>query len=51
MAAPLLTVVLAAGKGTRMRSETPKVLHRIAGRSMLDHVLDSVGAVAPERQA
>ena len=50
MAAPLMTVVLAAGKGTRMRSDTPKVLHRIAGRSMLGHVLDRVGAVAPERQ-
>ena len=48
---PLLTVVLAAGKGTRMRSDTPKVLHRIAGRSLLGHVLDSVAAVAPERQA
>jgi bifunctional UDP-N-acetylglucosamine pyrophosphorylase / glucosamine-1-phosphate N-acetyltransferase len=50
MAASLMTVVLAAGKGTRMRSETPKVLHRIAGRSMLGHVLDRVVAVAPERQ-
>jgi bifunctional UDP-N-acetylglucosamine pyrophosphorylase/glucosamine-1-phosphate N-acetyltransferase len=50
MAVPLMTVVLAAGKGTRMRSDTPKVLHRIAGRSMLGHVLDRVGTVAPERQ-
>jgi bifunctional UDP-N-acetylglucosamine pyrophosphorylase / glucosamine-1-phosphate N-acetyltransferase len=32
-------VVLAAGQGTRMRSATPKVLHRLAGRSMLGHVL------------
>lgn len=39
MSRPLLTVVLAAGKGTRMRSALPKVLHRIAGRSMLGHVL------------
>jgi bifunctional UDP-N-acetylglucosamine pyrophosphorylase/glucosamine-1-phosphate N-acetyltransferase len=36
---PLLIVVLAAGKGVRMRSATPKVLHVIAGRSMLGHVL------------
>ena len=36
---PLLTVVLAAGKGTRMRSATPKVLHPVAGLSMLGHVL------------
>ena len=35
-------VVLAAGKGTRMRSELPKVLHAIAGRSMLGHVLAAV---------
>jgi len=33
-------VVLAAGKGTRMRSHLPKVLHRLAGRCLLDHVLD-----------
>ena len=36
---PLLVVVLAAGKGTRMKSALPKVLHKIAGRSMLGHVL------------
>ena len=36
---PLLIVVLAAGKGLRMRSAIPKVLHGIAGRSMLAHVL------------
>lgn len=35
----LLTLVLAAGKGTRMRSRHPKVLHKIAGLSMLGHVL------------
>ena len=36
-----LTVVLAAGEGTRMRSALPKVLHRVAGQSMLAHVLQS----------
>lgn len=51
MAAPLMTVVLAAGKGTRMRSDTPKVLHRIAGRSLLGHVLDCAGAMGADRQA
>lgn len=35
----LLIVILAAGKGTRMKSAVPKVLHQIAGRSMLGHVL------------
>jgi bifunctional UDP-N-acetylglucosamine pyrophosphorylase / glucosamine-1-phosphate N-acetyltransferase len=37
-----LTVVLAAGEGTRMRSATPKVLHPVAGRSLLAHVLNAV---------
>mgnify|MGYP003339883260 CR=1 FL=1 len=37
-----LAVVLAAGEGTRMKSSRPKVLHEIAGRSMLGHVLASV---------
>jgi bifunctional UDP-N-acetylglucosamine pyrophosphorylase/glucosamine-1-phosphate N-acetyltransferase len=36
---PLLIVVLAAGKGTRMKSSIPKVLHAVAGRSMLGHVM------------
>ena len=38
-----LAIVLAAGEGTRMRSAVPKVLHAIAGRSMLAHVLAAVG--------
>ena len=38
----LLAVVLAAGKGTRMRSDLPKVLHPIAGQPMLAHVLAAV---------
>jgi bifunctional UDP-N-acetylglucosamine pyrophosphorylase/glucosamine-1-phosphate N-acetyltransferase len=36
-----LTVVLAAGEGTRMRSSVPKVLHPVAGQSLLAHVLDA----------
>jgi bifunctional UDP-N-acetylglucosamine pyrophosphorylase/glucosamine-1-phosphate N-acetyltransferase len=39
---PLLVIVLAAGKGVRMRSALPKVLHPIGGRSMLAHVLATV---------
>ena len=38
------TVVLAAGKGTRMKSRTPKVLHRVGGRAMLEHVLRAADA-------
>ncbi len=40
-------LVLAAGAGTRMRSDTPKVLHAIGGRSMLAHALHSVAKAAP----
>jgi len=36
----LVTVTLAAGLGTRMKSKKPKVLHPVGGRSMLAHVLD-----------
>lgn len=39
-----LTVVLAAGEGTRMRSSLPKVLHPVAGQSLLAHVLDAAGS-------
>jgi len=40
-------VVLAAGKGTRMKSAMPKVLHPVAGRRMLDHVLAAAGSLNP----
>ena len=41
-------VILAAGLGKRMQSNLPKVLHSIAGRPMLSHVLDSAQALAPD---
>ncbi len=47
MTPSLLTIVLAAGKGTRMKSAVPKVLHRVAGLSLVGHVLaltDALGA-------
>jgi len=47
---PLAVVVLAAGKGTRMKSDTHKVLHPIAGRPMLEHLLASAADLAPARQ-
>ena len=39
-------VVLAAGQGKRMHSDLPKVLHRVAGKPMIEHVLDSAAAVS-----
>ena len=41
-------IVLAAGQGTRMRSRVPKVLHQLAGRTMIDHVLDTLAAAGVE---
>jgi len=43
----IAAIILAAGKGTRMKSDTHKVLHPIACRPMLLHLLDSVNALAP----
>lgn len=45
MASPITCIVLAAGKGTRMRSKTHKVLHEVAGRSLLGHVLASTSEI------
>ena len=47
---PLAIIVLAAGKGTRMKSDLHKVLHPIAGRPMLEHLLASAAELAPARQ-
>ncbi len=49
MSSDLTVIVLAAGGGTRMRSKTAKVLHEIAGRSMIDHVLLAVQALEPRQ--
>src|SRR3954463_13922399 len=46
-----LAIVLAAGEGTRMRSARPKVLHEVAGRSLLAHVLAAVRAAGIEQTA
>src|ERR1041384_949177 len=46
-----LAIVLAAGEGTRMRSARPKVLHEVAGRSLLGHVLAAVRAAGTEKAA
>lgn len=41
-------IILAAGKGTRMQSDLAKVLHPVAGKTMVNHVIDAASAVAPE---
>lgn len=46
---PTAAVVLAAGKGTRMKSDHAKVLHPLAGRPMIGHVLDTLGRMGLER--
>ena len=46
---PVAAVILAAGKGTRMKSDLHKVLHPLAGRPMLLHLIASVQELAPER--
>lgn len=42
-------IILAAGKGTRMKSDLPKVMHKVAGITMLEHVFRSVAAIAPQK--
>jgi bifunctional UDP-N-acetylglucosamine pyrophosphorylase/glucosamine-1-phosphate N-acetyltransferase len=42
-------VIMAAGQGTRMKSPTPKVLHKVGGRTLLDRVIDTVQATGCER--
>lgn len=45
----LAAVILAAGKGKRMKSRVPKVLHRVCGRPMVAHVLGAVRALQPDK--
>ncbi|MBO3750780.1 bifunctional UDP-N-acetylglucosamine diphosphorylase/glucosamine-1-phosphate N-acetyltransferase GlmU [Streptosporangiaceae bacterium NEAU-GS5] len=46
---PAAVIVLAAGEGTRMKSKTPKVLHELSGRPLLDHMLVAARGLDPER--
>jgi len=45
----LATVILAAGKGTRMKSKLPKVLHKICGDTMISHVINAVAAAGVKK--
>jgi bifunctional UDP-N-acetylglucosamine pyrophosphorylase/glucosamine-1-phosphate N-acetyltransferase len=45
----LNVVILAAGMGKRMHSRLPKVLHALAGKSLLAHVIEAARALAPAR--
>ena len=38
-------IILAAGKGTRMKSDMPKVLHKVARKSMIMHVIETAGVI------
>ena len=46
---PAAVIVLAAGEGTRMKSQTPKVLHELCGRALVDHMLSAARDLGPER--
>ncbi|MEO5735538.1 MAG: NTP transferase domain-containing protein, partial [Rubrivivax sp.] len=45
----LNVVIMAAGKGTRMKSARPKVLHKLAGTTLLQHVLNAAAALGADR--
>lgn len=49
--APSAVIVLAAGAGTRMKSDTPKVMHGIGGRSMVEHAIAAARELNPKRLA
>lgn len=46
----LMSIVLAAGEGTRMKSKIPKVLHKVVGMPMLEHVIDVVETIECDRK-
>ncbi|HTA76070.1 MAG TPA: NTP transferase domain-containing protein, partial [bacterium] len=49
MANSLIAIILAAGEGTRMNSKLPKVLHTVAGETMIDYALENAEALKPQK--
>ena len=49
LSGPAAVIILAAGEGTRMKNQTPKVLNRVCGRSMLGHVIAASRELTPGR--
>jgi len=49
MATPIDVVIMAAGKGTRMKSSLPKVLHRLGGKALLAHVIECAASVSARK--
>ena len=45
----LAVIIMAAGHGTRMKSDRPKVLHEIGGRAMLEYVMAAVSRLGPDK--
>lgn len=45
----LASIILAAGEGTRMKSKLPKVLHRVAGKTLVEHVMDAAAKIGSEK--
>ena len=46
---PIQVVILAAGQGKRMHSNLPKVLHPVAGKALVQHVIDTACTLAPQK--
>ena len=45
----LAIIILAAGKGTRMKSSLPKVLHKVGNKTMIEHVVTTAKSLAPDK--